>query len=197
MLKIKRLGQLLRANRLSKDQSLEALAASSGIEASTLSRLERGIVRKPRRETLIKLAPAYDLTADQIFNVVGYPVISLDALGHSGSKQLTVGQFLRAHRETIGKTIASIAIDVGCSKSHLSLIECGKVEKPTMDLLERVAPAYGVPVNDLFRLAGHILSPPSKSSRNCGQHTLAGDRLSDEELKILQAVLTSLRESRS
>ncbi|MDV8147458.1 helix-turn-helix transcriptional regulator [Arthrobacter sp. B10-11] len=62
-------GPRLRALRLSRDTTLTALAAATGISVSTLSRLESG-QRRPNLELLLPLAKAHQVPLDEL---VGAP----------------------------------------------------------------------------------------------------------------------------
>ncbi len=60
-----RIGARLRAARLHADLTLAALSASTGISASTISRLESG-KRGPNLELLIPLSAALEVTIDEL-----------------------------------------------------------------------------------------------------------------------------------
>ena len=60
-----RIGARLRAARTSRDVTLAALAAETGISASTISRLEAG-KRQPNLELLIPLTAALEITLDEL-----------------------------------------------------------------------------------------------------------------------------------
>jgi len=62
-------GPRLRALRISRDTTLTALSASTGISVSTLSRLESG-QRRPNLELLLPLAKAHQVPLDEL---VGAP----------------------------------------------------------------------------------------------------------------------------
>jgi transcriptional regulator with XRE-family HTH domain len=59
------LGAMLRRYRVAADLSQEALAAHAGVSVRTISNLERGVLHRPRNETLRLLAQALGLTADE------------------------------------------------------------------------------------------------------------------------------------
>jgi transcriptional regulator with XRE-family HTH domain len=60
-----RIGARLRAVRVSRDLTLAALSASTGISASTISRLESGN-RRPNLELLLPLSAALEVTIDEL-----------------------------------------------------------------------------------------------------------------------------------
>ncbi|MCS5732253.1 helix-turn-helix domain-containing protein [Herbiconiux daphne] len=60
-----RIGARLRAARLQREATIAALAAETGISASTISRLESG-KRQPNLELLMPLAAALEITIDEL-----------------------------------------------------------------------------------------------------------------------------------
>lgn len=71
-------GPRLKRLRLQREITLTALAAQTGISASTLSRLEAGL-RRPTLEQLLPLARVYGVTLDELVNAprTGDPRINL------------------------------------------------------------------------------------------------------------------------
>ena len=61
-----RLGEIIRAKRQEAGLGLRAAADESGISASTLSRLERGIGAKPDAEIMTKLSEWLNLSVDEL-----------------------------------------------------------------------------------------------------------------------------------
>ena len=61
------LGQHLKELRKQKKLTLEALCYRNGLEPSTISRIEKGLV-EPKYLTLKKLAKAYNLTLSQLLD---------------------------------------------------------------------------------------------------------------------------------
>ena len=72
---------------------------------------------------------------------------------------VTLGQRLRHLRRTRGMTLDQLSAAVGRAPSQLSLIENGKRE-PKLSLLQAIAGALGVPMQDLLR--------PEAPSRRAG-----------------------------
>jgi XRE family transcriptional regulator, regulator of sulfur utilization len=71
---------------------------------------------------------------------------------HMDSLQITtnlLAQAVRAHRESRGFSIGTLAEKAGISKTSLSKIEAGQ-GNPSLDLLCRIASALNVPVGTLF-----------------------------------------------
>jgi XRE family transcriptional regulator, fatty acid utilization regulator len=72
---------------------------------------------------------------------------------------VTLGQRLRHLRRAKGMTLDQLSAVVGRAPSQLSLIENGKRE-PRLTVLQAIAAALGVPMNDLLR--------PEAPSRRAG-----------------------------
>src|SRR5438445_12846908 len=68
----KALGDQLRKRRLRLGQSVRALAQQAGITASTLWRLEAGVVRAPEPRALVRVASALGFSAAALFALAGY-----------------------------------------------------------------------------------------------------------------------------
>ncbi|MFJ5549445.1 helix-turn-helix domain-containing protein [Streptomyces sp. NPDC093225] len=79
-------GPRLRALRKKRDLTLSRLAETTGISASTLSRLESG-ERKPNLELLLPLARAYEVPLDELVGAppVGDPRVPLRPIRHGES----------------------------------------------------------------------------------------------------------------
>ncbi len=60
------LAQLLRKARLSKDVTLKEASATLGMPLSNLHSLERGYRKRPKMETLYKLADYYGISIDEM-----------------------------------------------------------------------------------------------------------------------------------
>ena len=65
--KLLHLGKHLRELRKKRKLTLEALCYRNGLEPSTISRIEQGIV-EPKYLTLVRLADAYEMTLSQLLN---------------------------------------------------------------------------------------------------------------------------------
>lgn len=64
------------------------------------------------------------------------------------------GQVVLERRRELGLSQATLADRAGVGRSHLSLIENGKVELPEPDLRERIAKALGSTDAEVMRQAG-------------------------------------------
>lgn len=65
--KLLQLGNHIKNLRKNKKLTLEALCYKNGLEPSTISRIEKGIV-EPKYITLLKLAEAYQMTISELLN---------------------------------------------------------------------------------------------------------------------------------
>lgn len=65
--KLLQLGSHIKSIRKSKKLTLEALCYKNGLEPSTISRIEQGIV-EPKYLTLVKLAEAYKIKLSQLLD---------------------------------------------------------------------------------------------------------------------------------
>lgn len=80
------IGPRLRTLRRTRGLTLEALAATTGISVSTLSRLESG-KRRPTLELLLPLARAHRVALDQLVGAppTGDPRVHLEPVGRHGA----------------------------------------------------------------------------------------------------------------
>ena len=65
--KLLQLGLRVKNIRMQKKLTLEALCYKNGLEPSTISRIEKGIV-EPKYLTLLKIAEAYNLKLSQLLD---------------------------------------------------------------------------------------------------------------------------------
>lgn len=112
-------GPRLRALRISRDTTLTALSAATGISVSTLSRLESG-QRRPNLELLLPLAKAHQVPLDEL---VGAP---------------TTGD-PRVHlRPIVNKrmTIVPLTRRPGGVQAYKLILNAGGPEEPTLQVHE-------------------------------------------------------------
>ena len=62
----------------------------------------------------------------------------------------TLGSKLHALRTARSKSLRAVAEDVGCTAKHLWSIENGGVQRPSNELLVRIADYYQVSLDELF-----------------------------------------------
>lgn len=66
------------------------------------------------------------------------------------------GQYLKKLRTEQGYTIRQVEMKTGISNAYLSQIENGKRNIPTAQILQKLAPVYGVETTELLTVAGYI-----------------------------------------
>ena len=63
---------------------------------------------------------------------------------------------LKTLREDRGWSQAKLAMLSGVTRSHISVIELGRIKNPRSDVLIKLAQAVKVPVGEFFAAAGYI-----------------------------------------
>jgi len=61
-----------------------------------------------------------------------------------------LGRMISTRRESRNMTQRALAAKVGVTPGYLALLELGKRENPSLDVLKRLAKALGVPVSELL-----------------------------------------------
>ena len=74
------------------------------------------------------------------------------------SRQLTLGNYLRAAREQAGVSQRQLASRVGIHNSYLARLESGENDSPAAELLQRIADVLEVSSTDLMAFIG--VKPP-------------------------------------
>lgn len=87
-----------------------------------------------------------------------------------------IGPRLRALREESGHSIREVASAVGASKAHLWALEVGRSANPTVDLLQRLADYYSVPLVSLFDARKLSDDPDFMEARLLSQFARLNDR---------------------
>ena len=70
----------------------------------------------------------------------------------------SLGQTIRKAREDRGLSLRALELMTGISNAHLSQLETGRIEQPSMALLYSVSEALELDYTSLLRLAGHVES---------------------------------------
>jgi transcriptional regulator with XRE-family HTH domain len=109
-----------------------------------------------------------------------------------------LGDRLRQLRQERGLSLRDIERDFGINSGYLSQLERNEVANPTPSVLQKIARAYGEPIDVLMEWAGYIERDPGGLSPN-RQRALKyiPEDISDEELRALKAVLKALRSGRT
>ena len=63
---------------------------------------------------------------------------------------------LKTLRGNRGWSQAKLAMLSGVTRSHISVIELGRIKNPRSDVLIKLAQAFKIPVEELFAAAGYI-----------------------------------------
>jgi transcriptional regulator with XRE-family HTH domain len=102
-----------------------------------------------------------------------------------------LGPKLRELREEKGLGLREVAKKAGVNHGYLSQLERGEVSEPAPAMLQRLAPAYGVPFPVLMEWAGYIESGLSANQQRALSYL--GADVSDTELGLVRAFLDAIR----
>lgn len=112
-----------------------------------------------------------------------------------------LGRYLRTLRESHGWTLRELESATTLSNPYLSQLENGRIKRPSPDVIQRLAEAFGVAYEELMQRAGYL--PPSKAKRGRGKaaapqraSALTHQRLTTEEEEALLEYLAFLRHRR-
>src|SRR3954453_4630898 len=102
----------------------------------------------------------------------------------------SLGDRLRALRESEGWSLREVATKAGVNHGYLSQLERGDVSQPGPAMLHKLAEGYGESFLTLMRWVGYVEADGSGLSGN-QQRALSylGDDVSDEDLTAIKAVL--------
>jgi HTH-type transcriptional regulator/antitoxin HipB len=64
---------------------------------------------------------------------------------------MTLGQLIKHHRERLGLTQARLAERAGIPQSRVSELETGKIDDPSLSLLQSIARGLGMRASTLVR----------------------------------------------
>lgn len=111
---------------------------------------------------------------------------------------MTLGAYLRQLRRDRKLTLRDVEDATGknVSNAYLSQVENGR--KPSPDVLQSLADAYGVSYTDLMTRAGYLKSvdaPMPVGAKHGSVATFAGENLTQEEERAMVAYLRQLREA--
>lgn len=102
---------------------------------------------------------------------------------------LTIGKAIRLVREAKGMRASQLAQRVGISNPFLSLIEQGR-RQPSLDVVDRLARALGVPTESLILLAKPRDSRLTSTHRGANGLVQAVRRLAEAEASLRQKLET-------
>lgn len=104
---------------------------------------------------------------------------------------MDLGTRLRDLREEKGVSLREVAKTAGVNHGYLSQLERNEVAAPAPSILQKVAPAYGVPFPVLMEWAGYIESGLSANQQRALSYL--GEDVSDNELELVRAFLDAIR----
>lgn len=110
-----------------------------------------------------------------------------------------LGRLLREARARRGWSLREAERHTGVHNAHLTQIEKGRIERPAMPLLWRLASAYDLKYADLLRLAGHTTDDPSVKDAGSlqGAALHAIEDLDEHELRAVLQFLDRVRHRRA
>ena len=115
------------------------------------------------------------------------------------SQQLTLGEALRQMRTAQGLKLRDVEKAAGVSNAYLSQIETGKIDKPSPNILYKLAELYGASYDALMELAGYVSRRETEKPRLLTGAALSAieDLTPDEEAELMKyiAFLRSRRAS--
>ncbi len=131
----------------------------------------------------------------------------MNQVGHTGGMakrkvdrqaEPTLGDRLRALRESEGWSLREVATKAGINHGYLSQLERGDVSQPGPAMLHKLAEGYGESFLTLMRWAGYVEADDSGLTGNQRRAlSYLGDDVSDEELSAIKAVLDVIRTKRA
>lgn len=108
-----------------------------------------------------------------------------------------LGDLVRQAREDRGWSLRQASDHTGIHNAHLSQIETGKIERPSMALLWDLSIAYDLSYQLLLRLAGHADEHTSQGAKSLqGALLHATGDLTDDDLQQAIQLMQELRRRR-
>ena len=92
-----------------------------------------------------------------------------------------LGRLIRETREAKGMSLRSLERKVGVSNAHLSQLETGRIEKPSMALLYLISEALDLDPKQLLQVSGHVEKRDIGGSNLLGVAFRGSDELTAEE----------------
>ncbi|MES2516085.1 MAG: helix-turn-helix transcriptional regulator [Bacteroidota bacterium] len=105
----------------------------------------------------------------------------------------TLGEILRESREVMPLTLRQVEEATGISNAYLSQVENGKIKKPSINVLYKLAGLYNIELDSLLGASGVVEKKTAKQSKLLNSIALSAGTLSKEEEDELLNYLTYLR----
>jgi HTH-type transcriptional regulator, competence development regulator len=101
-----------------------------------------------------------------------------------------LGDMLAAARRDKQWSLREVERRTGLHNAHLSQIETGAIERPAPNVLWALAEVYGLDLQDLLRLAGHVETAASATPGSVVGAALRtmGDLTPDQQRQVLQYI---------
>lgn len=114
-------------------------------------------------------------------------------MGENGNND-SLGKLLREHRKAKGFTLRQVEDVTGISNAYLSQLENSKIQKPSANILYRLANLYRGNFNYYLEIAG-IIEKQARTDqpKSLEGHVLYAEKLSSREEKELLRYLQFLR----
>jgi transcriptional regulator with XRE-family HTH domain/Zn-dependent peptidase ImmA (M78 family) len=110
------------------------------------------------------------------------------------AKEPTLGSRLRELRTQKGLSLRDVERLSGVNSGYLSQLERDEIASPGPATLQKLAVAYDEPPSVLMLWAGYIEKDPSELALNAKRAlSMIGNDVTDDELRVIKAVLETLR----
>lgn len=132
-------GNIIREKRIEAGLSQDKLADIIGVSQSHIAAIERGAIKAPRRETLVKIQ-----------NALGFDLTDYMPPEDEKSEEARYLSFhMKEYRERTGRSRADIAKEIGITHHTYQQIETQKLE-PTQRVLEAIADLCEMTVKEIL-----------------------------------------------
>lgn len=98
----------------------------------------------------------------------------------------TLGEFLKAARESKSLTLRAVEHETGISNAYLSQLEGNKIKRPSPTHLHKLAALYDVPYDDLLSLTGYPTSSTVHRASTSGLDARIGPVTHEEEAALVE-----------
>lgn len=135
--------ELLKARRLEKNLTLDEVAHMVGVSAPTISRWESGDIANMRRDKIVKLAQALDISPAVIMGLDNEEYDNTENTSSQGVIFMTVGERIKNVRTKLGISQVAFADKIGVSKQTLYKYENNIITNIPSDKIEAIAKFSG------------------------------------------------------
>lgn len=135
--------ELLKARRLEKNLTLDEVAHMVGVSAPTISRWESGDIANMRRDKIVKLAQALDISPAVIMGLDNEESDNTKNTSRKGVIFMTIGERIKNVRTKLGISQVAFADKIGVSKQTLYKYENNIITNIPSDKIEAIAKFSG------------------------------------------------------